>query len=91
MMLAARLTRSDRPTMPSNSESRLTISESAEARDCTKSFITHSAWGPRDGIRGREFGQEAFDHYFYTKAVMVNKSNEPFDWFEAEMRDLRLN
>ena len=39
----------------------------------------------------REFGQEAFDHYFYTKAVMVNKSNEPFDWFEPEMRDLRLN
>ncbi|KAA0971889.1 aldehyde dehydrogenase [Aureimonas fodinaquatilis] len=40
---------------------------------------------------GREFGQESFDHYFHTKAVTVNMSNEPFDWFEAEMRDLRLN
>jgi hypothetical protein len=45
----------------------------------------------KDSGTGREFGQEAFDHYFYTKAVMVNKSNEPFDWFEPEMRDLRLN
>jgi hypothetical protein len=40
---------------------------------------------------GREFGQEAFDHYFHTKAIMVNTSGEPFDWFEEEMRDLRLN
>ncbi|MGV6872044.1 aldehyde dehydrogenase [Pseudochelatococcus sp. B33] len=51
-----------------------------------------SPWG---GVKasgtGREFGQEAFDHYFFTKAVTVNMSNEPFDWFEAEMRDLRLN
>jgi acyl-CoA reductase-like NAD-dependent aldehyde dehydrogenase len=51
-----------------------------------------SPWGGvKDSGTGREFGQEAFDHYFYTKAVMVNKSNEPFDWFEPEMRDLRLN
>ena len=51
-----------------------------------------SPWGGvKDSGTGREFGQEAFDHYFYTKAIMVNKSNEPFDWFEPEMRDLRLN
>jgi acyl-CoA reductase-like NAD-dependent aldehyde dehydrogenase len=51
-----------------------------------------SPWGGvKDSGTGREFGQEAFDHYFYTKAVMVNKGNEPFDWFEPEMRDLRLN
>jgi acyl-CoA reductase-like NAD-dependent aldehyde dehydrogenase len=51
-----------------------------------------SPWGGvKDSGTGREFGQEAFDHYFYTKAIMVNKSSEPFDWFEPEMRDLRLN
>jgi acyl-CoA reductase-like NAD-dependent aldehyde dehydrogenase len=51
-----------------------------------------SPWGGvKDSGTGREFGQEAFDHYFYTKAVMVNKSNDRFDWFDPEMRDLRLN
>jgi acyl-CoA reductase-like NAD-dependent aldehyde dehydrogenase len=51
-----------------------------------------SPWGGvKDSGTGREFGQEAFDHYFYTKAVMVNKSNDRFDWFDPEMPDLRLN
>jgi acyl-CoA reductase-like NAD-dependent aldehyde dehydrogenase len=51
-----------------------------------------SPWGGvKDSGTGREFGQESFDNYFYTKAVMVNKSQERFDWFEPEMRDLRLN
>jgi hypothetical protein len=45
----------------------------------------------KDSGIGREFGQESFDAYFFTKAVMVNKSEERFDWFEKEMRDLRLN
>jgi acyl-CoA reductase-like NAD-dependent aldehyde dehydrogenase len=47
--------------------------------------------GVKDSGIGREFGQESFDSYFYTKAIMVNKSEERFDWFEKEMRDLRLN
>ncbi|WP_263588063.1 aldehyde dehydrogenase [Sphingopyxis sp. GC21] len=47
--------------------------------------------GVKDSGIGREGGQESFDHYFFTKAVMVNKSSEPFDWFEPEMRDLRMN
>jgi acyl-CoA reductase-like NAD-dependent aldehyde dehydrogenase len=47
-------------------------------------------WGERL-VMGREFGQESFDNYFFTKAVMVNKSEERFDWFEKEMRDRRLN
>jgi acyl-CoA reductase-like NAD-dependent aldehyde dehydrogenase len=51
-----------------------------------------SPWGGvKDSGTGREFGQEAFDHYFYTKAVMVNMSDERFDWFDPAMRDLRLN
>lgn len=51
-----------------------------------------SPWGGvKDSGIGREFGQEAFDHYFYTKAVMVNKSSDRFDWFDPEMPDLRLN
>jgi acyl-CoA reductase-like NAD-dependent aldehyde dehydrogenase len=51
-----------------------------------------SPWGgvKNSGI-GRESGQESFDGYFTTKAVWVNKSDEPFDWFESEMRDLRMN
>lgn len=51
-----------------------------------------SPWGgvKASGI-GREFGQESFDHYFSTKAVMVNKSGERFDWFDTSKQDLRLN
>lgn len=45
----------------------------------------------KDSGLGREGGQEAFDAYFQTKAVMVNHSEDRFDWFEAEMRDLRMN
>lgn len=47
--------------------------------------------GVKDSGVGREGGQEAFDGYFTTKAVMVNHSDERFDWFEPEMRDLRMN
>lgn len=51
-----------------------------------------SPWGGvKDSGVGREGGQESFDYYFQTKAVMVNKSGERFDWFETEMRDLRMN
>jgi acyl-CoA reductase-like NAD-dependent aldehyde dehydrogenase len=51
-----------------------------------------SPWGGvKDSGIGREGGLESFDYYFYTKAVMVNKSQERFDWFEPEMRDLRMN
>ena len=51
-----------------------------------------SPWGgvKLSGI-GREFGQEAFDGYFDTKAVMVNTSNAPFDWFDVTQTDARLN
>lgn len=53
---------------------------------------TASPWGGvKDSGVGREGGQESFDYYFQTKAVMVNKSPERFDWFEPEMRDLRMN
>lgn len=47
--------------------------------------------GVKDSGVGREGGREAFDGYFQTKAVMVNHSDERFDWFEPEMRDLRMN
>jgi acyl-CoA reductase-like NAD-dependent aldehyde dehydrogenase len=51
-----------------------------------------SPWG---GVKlsgvGREFGQEAFDGYFDTKAVMVNMGNTAFDWFDAAQSDARLN
>jgi len=51
-----------------------------------------SPWGGvKDSGVGREGGQESFDYYFQTKAVMVNKSGERFDWFEPEMRDMRMN
>lgn len=51
-----------------------------------------SPWGGvKDSGIGSEGGQESFDNYFQTKAVMVNKSPERFDWFESEMRDLRMN
>jgi hypothetical protein len=40
---------------------------------------------------GREFGQESFDHYFSTKAVMANKSGERFDWFDPGKQNQRLN
>lgn len=51
-----------------------------------------SPWGgvKLSGI-GREFGQEAFDGYFDTKAVMVNTSNAPFDWFDVSQTHARLN
>jgi len=51
-----------------------------------------SPWGgvKNSGI-GREFGQESFDQYFTTKAVMVNKSGEKFDWFDTSQQNLRLN
>lgn len=50
-----------------------------------------SPWGgvKLSGI-GREFGQEAFDGYFETKAVMVNVGDEPFDWFDMQATT-RLN
>ena len=51
-----------------------------------------SPWG---GVKlsgtGREFGQEAFDGYFETKAVMVNVEDKPFDWFDADNAATRLN
>lgn len=51
-----------------------------------------SPWGGvKDSGVGREGGQESFDYYFHTKAVMVNKSAERFDWFEPQMRDMRMN
>lgn len=51
-----------------------------------------SPWGgvKNSGI-GREFGQESFDHYFSTKAIMVNKGGEKFDWFDTAKENLRLN
>lgn len=47
--------------------------------------------GVKDSGVAREGGLESFDYYFHTKAVMVNKSADRFDWFETEMRDLRMN
>lgn len=40
---------------------------------------------------GREFGKEAFEAYFDTKAVMVNVGDRPFDWFDMSAGDVRLN
>ncbi|WP_066555949.1 aldehyde dehydrogenase [Croceicoccus bisphenolivorans] len=49
-------------------------------------------WGGfKDSGLMREGGQESFDYYFTTKAVMINKSSDRFDWFEPEMRDMRMN
>lgn len=49
-------------------------------------------WGGfKDSGVMREGGQESFDYYFATKAVMINKSSDKFDWFEPQMRDLRMN
>jgi len=49
-------------------------------------------WGGfKDSGVMREGGQESFDYYFTTKAVMINKSTARFDWFEPEMRALRMN
>ena len=53
-------------------------------------FGSASPWGRIKDL-GREVGQESFDSHFCAKAVMVNKSQERIDWFESEMRDLRLN
>jgi acyl-CoA reductase-like NAD-dependent aldehyde dehydrogenase len=47
--------------------------------------------GIKDSGIGRDVGQESFDSHFCAKAVMVNKSEERINWFELEMRDLRLN
>ena len=51
-----------------------------------------SPWGgvKLSGI-GREFGQEAFDGYFETKALMVNTADERFDWFDTSQPSARLN
>ena len=51
-----------------------------------------SPWGgfKQSGI-GREFGKEAFDAYFEVKAVMVNVGDQPFDWFDMDAAQPRLN
>ena len=35
---------------------------------------------------GREFGTESFDDYFNTKSVMVETSDDPFDWYRDTAR-----
>lgn len=40
---------------------------------------------------GREFGEEAFNAYFETKAVMVNRSAGTFDWYDMTDVAVRLN
>jgi acyl-CoA reductase-like NAD-dependent aldehyde dehydrogenase len=51
-----------------------------------------SPWG---GIKlsgiGREYGTEAFNAYFTTKAVMVRTGDTPFDWFAPNGGQDRLN
>ena len=44
-----------------------------------------SPWGgmKRSGI-GRENGYEAYDEYTQAKSVIVNFSDEPFDWFRND-------
>ncbi|MCO5160232.1 MAG: aldehyde dehydrogenase [Mesorhizobium sp.] len=51
-----------------------------------------SPWGgvKLSGI-GREFGEEAFNAYFATKAVMVNTGSAAFDWYDPAALDARLN
>ena len=51
-----------------------------------------SPWGgvKLSGI-GREFGEEAFNAYFSTKAVMVNTSSAAFDWYAPDAINARLN
>lgn len=51
-----------------------------------------SPWGGvKNSGMGREFGQESFDGYFSTKAIMVNTSGEKFDWYDTDKKDVRLN
>ncbi|MEP9350808.1 aldehyde dehydrogenase [Xanthobacter sp. KR7-225] len=51
-----------------------------------------SPWG---GVKlsgtGREYGEEAFNAYFTTKAVMVRTSEQRFDWFADADAPQRLN
>ncbi|MBN9598206.1 MAG: aldehyde dehydrogenase [Afipia sp.] len=50
-----------------------------------------SPWG---GVKlsgvGREFGPESFDDHFEVKSVMVNMTDQPFDWY-GEAPQQRLN
>lgn len=51
-----------------------------------------SPWG---GVKlsgtGREYGEEAFNAYFTTKAVMARTSDQRFDWFADADAPQRLN
>ncbi len=50
-----------------------------------------SPWG---GVKlsgvGREFGPELFDDHFEVKSVMINMTDQPFDWYENTTQQ-RLN
>lgn len=51
-----------------------------------------SPWGgvKLSGI-GREFGTESFEEHFDVKSVMLNMTDEPFDWYQDSSGPRRLN
>jgi phenylacetaldehyde dehydrogenase len=43
-----------------------------------------SPWGgTKDSGLGRENGVDAWNEYTQSKSVVVNYSDDPFDWFQA--------
>jgi acyl-CoA reductase-like NAD-dependent aldehyde dehydrogenase len=51
-----------------------------------------SPWGGvGDSGIGREFGTESFDDHFDAKSVMVATSDAPFDWYQGNAGQKRLN
>lgn len=51
-----------------------------------------SPWGGvKDSGIGREFGTESFDEHFDVKSVVVNVSDQPFDWYADAENRKRLN
>jgi len=49
-------------------------------------------WGGiKDSGVGREFGQEAFESFFWNKSVMIRTNEQYDDWYDASAPDLRLN
>jgi acyl-CoA reductase-like NAD-dependent aldehyde dehydrogenase len=51
-----------------------------------------SPWGgvKLSGI-GRESGTESFDAHFAVKSIMINTGARPFDWYEGDASQTRLN
>lgn len=51
-----------------------------------------SPWGgTKDSGLGRENGIEALHEYSQAKSVVVNMSDEPFDWFVSPDQEVRYS